>query len=339
MLPTDDEDHYPDGPGAPPGGAVAGEFRSPVADPAALRARFAAEGYAVLRGAVPPDLCEAALAAFEREVKPSRAYFKRHASGDFERHVFTEAGFMKYPVMNIQDLPGDRFGSFRERGLAMLTHASVRGAVDLLLGERGRMIHTMYFDGNQKTWAHRDSHYIDAAETGRMIGAWVAAEDIHPGAGPFYVYAGSHRTPTPPDLALDELDPNGPEYKRRMAGFAGGSGLRLVAPELRRGDVILWSSLTIHGSLATTRPGKSRRSFTAHYIPASQAYLWGRKARGSDRQAVFNGVAVTLHGDRPRGAVRAGLRAAERLLEARAPAVHGALKALKSGLVGARGRP
>ena len=111
---------------------------------------------------------------------------------------------MKYPIMNIQDLPGDRFGAFRDGGLEMLAHRSVREVMATLLGEPGRMIHTMYFDGNQKTWAHRDSHYIDSEETGRMISVWIAAEDIDPGAGRFYVYARSHVTPTPPDLKLDE---------------------------------------------------------------------------------------------------------------------------------------
>jgi hypothetical protein len=72
------------------------EFTFPLADPAAFAAFFAEQGYAVLRGAVPKDRCEAAKAAFERDVKPSRRYFKRHESSEFERHVFTEAGFMKY---------------------------------------------------------------------------------------------------------------------------------------------------------------------------------------------------------------------------------------------------
>ena len=155
---------------------------------------------------------------------------------------------MKYPIMNIQDLPKDRFGAFRDNGLAMLAHPSVREVTTTLLGEAGPMIHTMYFDGNQKTWAHRDSHYIDAEETGRMIGVGSSAEDIDPGAGRFYVYARSHVTMTPAGLKLDEIDPNGPEYKRRMEQFAGGSDLRLVAPELRQGDMVPWSSLTIHGS-------------------------------------------------------------------------------------------
>ncbi|MGE3290358.1 MAG: phytanoyl-CoA dioxygenase family protein [Geminicoccaceae bacterium] len=316
-----------------------GEFAYPLADRAALRAHYVDQGYVVVRGAVPRELCARALAAFEREVKPSRDYFKRHASSDFERHVFTEAGFMKYPIMNIQDLPGDRFRAFRDGGLEMLAHRSVREVTTSLLGEPGRMIHTMYFDGNQKTWAHRDSHYIDSEETGRMIGVWIAAEDIDPGAGRFYVYARSHVTPTPTDLKLDELDPNGPEYKRRMEEFAGGSSLRLVAPALRQGDMILWSSLAIHGSLETTRPDCSRRSFTAHYIPCSQTYLWGRRARGSVQEIVVDEVPVTLHGDRPLGSFGGALRVGERALMNRAPGMFRVIKSAKNSLLGKRARP
>ena len=124
------------------GEADAGELGYPVADHAGMRAHYLDQGFVVVRGAVPRELCARAVAAFEREVKPSRAYFKRHASSDFERHVFTEAGFMKYPIMNIQDLPKDRFGAFRDNGLAMLAHASVREVTTRLLGEPGRMIHT-----------------------------------------------------------------------------------------------------------------------------------------------------------------------------------------------------
>jgi phytanoyl-CoA hydroxylase len=321
------------------GEADAGELGYPVADHAGLRAHYLDQGFVVVRGAVPRELCARAVAAFEREVKPSRAYFKRHASSDFERHVFTAAGFMKYPIMNLQDLPSDRFADFRASGLEMLAHRSVREVMSILLGEPGRMIHTMYFDGNQKTWAHRDSHYIEAEETGRMIGVWIAAEDIDPGAGRFYVYARSHITPTPPDLRLDELDPNGPEYKRRMQEFAGGSSLRLVAPALRAGDMILWSSLTIHGSLATARPDRSRRSFTAHYIPCSQTYLWGRRARGSAQEVVVNEVPVTLHGDEPLGPVAGALRAGERRLMHGAPGLFRFMKSVKGVVAGNRARP
>ncbi|HET6518540.1 MAG TPA: phytanoyl-CoA dioxygenase family protein [Geminicoccaceae bacterium] len=305
------------------------DFAFPLADPRAFAAFFAEQGYVVLRDAVPKDLCEAAKAAFERDVKPSRDYFKRHESSEFERHVFTEAGFMKYPIMNIQDLSAHSFNEFRQNGLNMLTCHNIRDAMNLILGEQGRIVHTMYFDGNQETWAHRDSHYIDAEQTGRMIGVWIAAEDIHPGAGRFYVYARSHRTPTPPELALDQIDPNGREYKRRMAEFARASSLRLVAPELRQGDAILWSSLTIHGSLAATSPDHSRRSFTAHYIPVSQSYLWTRKTPGSELQAAVNGVEIILHGDKPRTWIQARPGAARAFLRTHAPLLFRGLRAAR----------
>jgi phytanoyl-CoA hydroxylase len=123
-----------------------------VDDPGSLLSYFAEQGYVVVRSAVPRELCTAATEAFAREVKPSRRYFKRHESGGYERHVFTPAGFMKYPIMNIQDLDVQAFHDFREQGLALVTHPTVINSVmTMLLGEPGRIAHTMYFDGNQET--------------------------------------------------------------------------------------------------------------------------------------------------------------------------------------------
>lgn len=265
--------------------------------PLSLRERFLRDGYVVLREAVPPALCRQAVEAFEKEVKGSRRFFLRHASSRWERHEFTPEGFMKYPIMNIQDLSPREFPRFRAFGLEVLTSPALKEAVAQILGERGRIIHTMFFDGNQQTWAHRDSHYIDSETVGAMIGAWVAAEDIHPGAGRFYVYAGSHRIETPADLALDAVDPNSVEYKGAMQRWCEESGLERVAPELRCGDVILWSSLTIHGSLATTEPTRSRKSFTTHYIPESHGFLWMRRSRGSNREIQVNGTRISRHDD------------------------------------------
>lgn len=262
-----------------------------------LRERFLRDGYVILRGAVAPEVCRRAVDAFETEVKPDRGYFLRHASGKFERHVFTPANFMKYPIMNIQDVDGARYPGFRANGLTVLTSEPLRRAVGEIFGEEGRVIHTMFFDGNQQTWAHRDSHYIDSTDVGTMIGVWVAVEDIHPDAGRFYVYAGSHRTPSPEELRLDTIDPNGSAYKASLRTWVEGSGLVRVAPEMRCGDAILWSSLTIHGSLATTEPGRSRKSLTAHYIPVSHDFLWNRHNRGARREILFNGTRIARHKD------------------------------------------
>jgi phytanoyl-CoA hydroxylase len=45
------------------------------------------------------------------------------------------------------------------------------------------------------------------------------------------------------------------------------------APALSKGDVLFWGAKTIHGSLRTTEPTRSRRSFTAHFIPDGSRFL------------------------------------------------------------------
>ncbi|MBE9168013.1 phytanoyl-CoA dioxygenase family protein [Pleurocapsales cyanobacterium LEGE 06147] len=267
-------------------------------EPKALKEFFDEEGYIVIRNAIPKSLCRAATNAFLTEVKPKVNYFfLRHESGTSERHVFTKEGFMKYPIMNIQDLRSKSFQSFRQQSLNLLTHDTIRRTIGVIFGTAGQLIHTMYFDGNQQTWAHRDSNYIDSEEIGSMVGVWVAAEDIHPGAGRFYVYPGSHRLQLPWEQADLELDPNGRNYKEGMKEYLKTSGLKRVAPALRQGDLLLWSSRVIHGSLETTDPRYSRRSFTAHYIPESHNFIWFHKYKGSKESILVNGVKVALHRD------------------------------------------
>jgi len=278
-----------------------------ITDAPAQRAFFEREGYLVLRGVVPPAVCDAAREAFLREALPARfSYFKRHASGRYERHVYTEHGHMKYPIMNLQDIAGRRFRQFRQRGLELLTYPTIQRVMRALFGEAGRLVHTMYFDGNQTTWAHRDGDYFDSCSAGRMVGVWVAAEDIHPEAGRFYVVPGSQH------MALAGADnPNGPAYKARLDAFVHSESGAVLAPQMRQGDAILWSALTVHGSLPTGDARHSRRSFTGHYVPESQPVQRFLANRAVDHYVTVNNVAIALHQDchTVRGLVQETLRA------------------------------
>ena len=50
-------------------------------------------------------------------------------------------------------------------------------------------------------------------------------------------------------------------------------GLVCRAPALSKGDVLFWAAKTIDGSLPTMQPTRSRRSFTAHFIPDGSRFL------------------------------------------------------------------
>ncbi len=269
-----------------------------VAQPEELKAHFAREGFVVLRGLIPVELCDAVVHAFQDEVRPDRGYFYRHASDRPEQHVFTDHGFMKYPIMNLQDLPRSRFGRFQRHGMDVLTHLNVQAALQVLYGESSRLIHTMFFDGNQATWPHQDSYYIDAEEIGRMVGLWVALEDIQPGAGRFFICPKSHLLEFP-ILGRDmQLDPNGPEYKAHVVELMRAHGLEVHAPALRKGDAIVFPSTMIHGALQTTEPHFSRKCLTAHFVPASGGFVWHHTRQARLNMRPVNGVPVQYHKDR-----------------------------------------
>jgi phytanoyl-CoA hydroxylase len=277
-----------------PAGSGDGDPYPLLSQPQAFRAWFEREGYILVRGAIPARLCQAGIDAFRASVLNDRiGFFERHVSGKFERHQYTPAGYMKYPIMNLQDLPGRRHAGFRRAALNILTHPAIQRVLAVLTGEPARCVHTMYFDGNQTTWAHRDGHYIDSGHDGQMIGVWVAAEDIHPDAGRFFVLPRSHRMRVPGE----EGDPNSAAYKARMADFVRDGPLDCVAPVLQQGDLLLWTSMVIHGSLPTSDERWSRRSFTAHYVPVSHPYKWNVRSRQSERSIRFNKVEVMLHAD------------------------------------------
>lgn len=262
-----------------------------LADLPGVRAHLAREGYAVIRGLVPPAAIDASLAAFEADVKPSGRAFMRHASGKEEPHVFTPEGFMRYPIWDPHELPAETFGRFAGSVLEVVANERVGSVFEALFGEPGKVTHTMFVDGNQVTWAHHDSYYIDSTQIGALVGLWVAAEDIHPGAGRFYVYPRSHRLP-PFVIGRDFPDPNGDEYKALVLETIRRERLACYAPALRKGDAILFTSLTIHGSLPTTHPAHSRRSLTAHYVPRSHDFWVFHSRRYDVPIQTVNGIDV-----------------------------------------------
>lgn len=237
-------------------------------DACAFREYFHREGYIVLRNAVPPAVCAEAVDGFLKEVHlDNRALFLRDSPSRYEPHAYTDAGHMRHPIVNLQDISGRRYPQFKAAGLALLTDPVLRRALHTLLGEPARLARTMYFDGNQTALPQRDSDDTELARTAPMIGAWIAAEDIDPGSGRFFVLPGSHLQALPESLA------HGTRPK--------------AAPVLQQGDALLWSAMTIHGSLPSTAPACSRRAFTGHYIGHSETL-----PRGVAGSVVLDGMEV-----------------------------------------------
>src|ERR1700677_4844048 len=161
--------------------------------PAEARRYYDEEGYVVVRGLIPHQLCHASLDCFRREVKPYHGFIYRQTTTNPERHDFTSHGHMLNSVLNMQSLPSRRFPEFKSASLAILTHHAVQSLCHTLFGEPSKMVQSMFFEGNPVTRPHQDTYYLDAERIGCMVAAWFAVEDIKPGAGRFFVYPKSHR--------------------------------------------------------------------------------------------------------------------------------------------------
>jgi phytanoyl-CoA hydroxylase len=244
-----------------------------LADKEAIRAYYDKEGYVVVRGLIEPGECDRAHAAFEREVKSSRRFIYRQATANPERHVFTQHGYMLNSILNVQSLDPRLFPDFRKLGTDLITSSKLQAVLRILFDEPGKLVQSMYFEGNPATWPHQDTYYLDSEHIGAMTAAWFAVEDIKPGAGRFFVYPKSHLLDMAKNGGDFDIAFNHARYKDLVKRVIEEQGYECRAPALGKGDVLFWNGKTIHGSLDTTQPQFSRRSFTGHYIPDSHHFL------------------------------------------------------------------
>jgi phytanoyl-CoA hydroxylase len=234
---------------------------------------FREEGYVVLRGLLARRVCAEIRRAFAAEVKPYPGFLYRQTTARAERNAVNEHGYIMNPLLNLQDLEPQRFGGLRRCALDAFTSPALTNALRAVFGEDPKLVQSMYFEGNSATWAHQDTYYLDSEHVGTMVASWVALEDIHPGAGRFYVYARSHLIDIAKNGGDFDIAFHHDRYKQLIVELIRSRQLELRAPALAAGDVLLWNAKTIHGSLPTHQTTNSRQSLTAHYIPKSHRFL------------------------------------------------------------------
>jgi phytanoyl-CoA hydroxylase len=269
-----------------------------------IRSHYDSEGYVVVRGLVDPDVCDRFHCAFESEVKSSNSFIYRQQSADPERHVFTKHGFMLNAILNVHSVDPKLFPGFRSQGLDIVTSQRLQNVVRALLREPGKLVQTMYFEGNPATWPHQDTYYLDSEHLGGLVAAIVAVEDIKPGAGRFFVYPRSHLIDIAKNGGEFDVSFHHKRYKELIKRVIAERGLECRAPALAKGDVLFWNSKTIHGSLESPDSCFSRRSLTGHYIPESHRFLQFQSRIMRLKLATVNGMRVHYPKDMARVSTR-----------------------------------
>ena len=229
-----------------------------------LQSYYDEHGYVVVRKLISEKRIARLLAVYTRDIVPSQQPFFRQNSSRYERNRINDHGYVRQSFLDIHDY--QRFPEFSAAARDIFCSSEMMETIGAVTGApRHNLMQTMLFDLNTATRPQQDCYDLDSVPNGSLIAAWIALEDIREEAGRFYVMPGSHERG---DFGAKEPGVTLERWIKRVGDYVQQHRPYQFAPALRRGDVLLWSSRTVHGSLPTRDERYSRKSLTAHYIPS-----------------------------------------------------------------------
>jgi ectoine hydroxylase-related dioxygenase (phytanoyl-CoA dioxygenase family) len=240
-----------------------------LADPSALRARFARDGYLFLRGVLDRD----AVLAARREV------FARLAAVGEIREPVQDGIFTGTSRRDALEPDRGRFWRSVSEGplLRAVSHGPGVGAVlSTLFGEPARPQDYIFLRAGPRgraTDLHFDYPFFTRAHD-RVCTVWLPLGDVPVSDGPLVVVEGSQHFRDLIDPMIGHDISLNPERKAAFGAdaisFAEQRGTRLLSADFRAGDFILFGMYTAHGSLDNASPiDRVRLSCDVRWQPAS----------------------------------------------------------------------
>ena len=230
-------------------------------------------GYIILKKITSIENCDLFVKSWDQEVKPFKGFMYRQASAKLEKNFFNNQNWVMNPILNLQSLDPKYFFKLRSNFEKIIaSNKKLADFVSYLIGDTPAIVQSMYFEGNSVTWEHQDSYYLDDEDTGTMIAGWLALEDIKVDAGRFFICPKSHLFDYAKMDLSNIITSNHNAYIQSIVNIIKENNLEIKAPKLDKGDILLWNSLTIHGSLASQSESNSRSSITFHVIKSSSKF-------------------------------------------------------------------
>lgn len=238
--------------------------------------KFKDDGYVIYKNLISEKLIDDFFKIFYSDFINSSESYPQMNNQEWGKVDISKNGFLKDPLADIHlfKFINSSHNDLTNSALNILCSNSVKSALkEIDLVEKHSIMMSMFFDQNKGTPAHQDWYYLDSLPNGNLIGAWIALEDINEKAGRFYVVPKSQNF----FLELSYEEQNTPDlYEEIVFEFIKKNKLKVYAPKLKKGDVLFWNSGTIHGSMKTIDSKFSRKSFTAHFLPAGFDFVQNR---------------------------------------------------------------
>jgi ectoine hydroxylase-related dioxygenase (phytanoyl-CoA dioxygenase family) len=155
--------------------------------------------------------------------------------------------------------------------------------VSRLLGRPARPFAAINFMAGSQQHLHQDMAVFHIYPHNYLVGAWIACEDIAAESGPLVLHAGSHRSGTFEgftDYPQTNLRTADAATSEAYARWVDDTAARYPRHEFlaRKGEILLWHGMLLHGGAPVVRRGTSRKSMVLHYTVRGADR--GREVRG-----------------------------------------------------------
>ena len=236
---------------------------------------FKENGYLHIKNFINHDKIDECLSALEAIKKKKHYCYSQSKHNWFLSNNLSPEGFL---IDSIQNPTKHIFlPQLKNSVIKILTEKNITDLLKIITGfDYHVRWQDMLFDQSTGTLEHADNWFLDTVPVGYMNAIWIALEDINEDAGRFYIVKKSNKLKHPvynKDVSLDE-------YQNLIKNLVDKNNLIRYSPNMKKGDIILWNSLTVHGSYLQTNKKFSRKSITAHFYPLGLST--GKKRRVED---------------------------------------------------------
>jgi len=120
---------------------------------------------------------------------------------------------------------------------------------------------------------HSDEFHFGSLPHGYTTGVWIALEDIHKDSGPLSLAKKSHKLPL---FSFEKIGLSIPKSEKEFKKFytiyeewvremIKTNDLEIIAPLLKKGQCLIWSSNLLHGGYEIKNKNLSRKSLVVHF--------------------------------------------------------------------------
>ncbi len=189
---------------------------------------------------------------------------------------YTEDALTRYHSIRTVD---DYF--FLDSARDILFNPSIVRYLELLLRRPAKLTQSLNFVHGSQQGMHRDTAFVRMNSPMKLLGVWIALEDVTEGSGELIYFPGSHGWE---DYLFSgrfkhyDRDRDGEQalddnylWMYRQAEQRGVGEERFLP---RKGDVVIWHADLAHGGAEVSREGATRRSLVGHFCPQNVRPLY-----------------------------------------------------------------